>query len=335
MSRILRHRRFVIAVVAVLLVSAATAAVLAERGSWGGSSNGPSSSARSNLAGSLSQHGSDTVGGTTSLGSAASGSSASFAAPSTGAGVEVATPAPQVASDVGALDPQRFLVRTGEMTLTVARGKVSEAAARIVGLTAGYGGYVLTSQISTTDSTAAPYADITVRVPANAYDDAIRRFGALGRVQDVQTSATDVTSQYVDLRARLSQARKVDRRLLGFLARTTTVTEALAVQARIDATQLKVEQLTGQLKALREQVTYGTLTVSLTERGTHHATGHRHGFGAALAASWRHIVGGFEAIVVGLGAIIPFAVLLAALAVAAWYAARAAGRLRRRIRFEP
>lgn len=340
MSRILRHRRFIIAMAAVLLVSAATAAVLAERSSLGGGSSGGSSrstsgSSQPGMAGGLPQHGSDTVGKTVSgLAGTFSNSSASYAAAGSVAGAEVATPAPQIASDVGALDPQRFLVRTGEMTVTVARGKLPEAAARIVGLTTGYGGYVLTSQISTSDSSAAPYADITVRVPANVYNAAIRRFGELGRVQGVQTSATDVTSQYVDLRARLSQARQVDRRLLGFLARTTTVTEALAVQARIDATQLKVEQLAGQLKALRAQVTYGTLTVSLTERGAHHVAGHRNGFAAALAASWRHIVGGFEAIVVGLGAIIPFAVLIAALAVAAWYAARAAGRLRRRVRFE-
>ncbi len=85
------------------------------------------------------------------------------------------------------------------------------------------------------------------------------------------------------------------------------------MQARIDATELKVEELTGQLKALREQVTYGTLTVSISERAAHHATTHRHGFLGALSTSWRHLVGGFEAIVVGLGAVIPFAVLLAAL----------------------
>lgn len=338
MSRLLRHRRFAIAIAAVLLISAATAAVLAERSSLGGSSNsvssgGTSGSNQPTVAGVL-QQGSDTVGTTgSSLGRAVSGSSVAYSASNSVAG-EVATPAPQIESDVGALAPQRFLVRTGEMTVTVARGKVPEAAARIVGLTTGYGGYVLTSQISTADSSAPPYADITVRIPANAYDAAIQRFGEIGRVQGVQTSATDVTGQYVDLRARLSQARQVDRRLLGFLARTATVTEALAVKARIDDTQLRVEQLTGQLKALREQVTYGTLTVSVTERGVHHATGHRHGFVAALAASWRHIVGGFEAIVVGLGAVLPFAVLLAALAVAAWYAARAAGRLRRRVRFE-
>jgi hypothetical protein len=340
MSRIMDHRRLIIVAAAVLLVSAASAAGLALRGP--GASGG---SSRSSATSGLPQPGSDAVGktgpgmaGSSSASSLLGGATSSLAG-ETGvahsvAGVATAPPAPVIASDVTPLDPQRFLVRTGEMSMTVAPGKVPEAAARIVGLTSGYGGYVLTSQVSTTDSTAAPFADITVRVPASAYDAAIQRFGALGRVQGVQTNAADVTGQYVDLRARLAQARRVDQRLLGFLARTNTVTEALAVQARIDATELKVEQLAGQLKALHEQVSYGTMTVSVTERGAHHVTSHPHGFVAALAASWRHIVGGFEAIVIGLGAILPFAVLLAALAVAAWYAARTAGRLRRRVRLE-
>ena len=330
MSRIMDHRRLVIVAAAVLLVSAASAAGLALRGPGaGGGSSG--SSATSGLP----QPGSDTVG-KTGPGTEGSSSAGAMLGNSTSsvAGVATAAPAPQIASDVSPLDPQRFLVRTGEMSMTVAPGKVPEAAARIVGLTSGYGGYVLTSQVSTADSTAAPFADITVRVPASAYDVAIQRFSALGRVQGVQTNAADVTGQYVDLRARLAQARRVDQRLLGFLARTNTVTEALAVQGRIDATELKVEQLAGQMKALHEQVSYGTMTVSVTERGAHHVTSHRHGFVAALAASWRHIVGGFEAIVIGFGAILPFVVLLAALAVVAWYAARTAGRLRRRVRLE-
>ena len=332
MSRIMDHRRLVIvgAAAALLLVSAAAVAVLASRGS---SSSGSSSGSAATSG--LLQPGSDTLGKTgPSLGGSTNSVTGEVGVAHSVAGVATAAPAPQIASDVSPLDPQRFLVRTGEMSMTVAPGKVPEAAARIVGLTSGYGGYVLTSQVSTTDSTAAPFADLTVRVPASAYDAAIQRFGALGRVQGVQTNAADVTGQYVDLRARLAQARRVDQRLLGFLARTNTVTEALAVQARIDATELKVEQLAGQVKALHEQVSYGTLTVSVTERGAHHVTSHRHGFVAALAASWRHIVAGFEAIVIGLGAILPFAVLLAALAVAAWYAARTAGRLRRRVRLE-
>ena len=322
MSRLLHHRRLLIAgaTAAALLLSAAAVARLSSTRTTGSSSSGASSGASLTAP----VPGGPALGKSVSLGDEVAG------------GAALATPAPTtgIASDVSPLDARRFLVRTGEMSLTVARGGVPEAAARVVGLTTGYGGYVLTSQVSSSDSSSPPFADITVRVPAAVYDVAIQRFGELGRVQGVQTSADDVTGQYVDLSARLAQVRSIDRRLLGFLSQARSVTEALAVQARIDATEIKVEELTGQLKALREQVTYGTLTVSITQRAAHHATAHRGGFLGALSTSWRHLVGGFEAIVVGLGAIIPFAVLLAALLAVAWYGTRAAGRLRQRARLE-
>ncbi len=156
----------------------------------------------------------------------------------------------------------------------------------------------------------------------------------VGRVQSVQTSATDVTSRAVDLNARLIQAQRVDRRLLDFLARATTVSEALAVQTRIDATELRGEELRGELKALRQQVTYGTLTVSIAERAPRTVAPHRNSFLAALSSSWRHLPAGLAAMIVGFGIILPFVVLLAVLALVAWYGARVAARLRSRPRLE-
>ncbi|HMK93087.1 MAG TPA: DUF4349 domain-containing protein, partial [Thermoleophilia bacterium] len=149
------------------------------------------------------------------------------------------------------------------------------------------------------------------------------------KVQAVHTSADDVTGQYVDLQARLAHERKVERRLLGFLSRATTVDQALAVQSRIDATELRVEQLAGQLKALREQVVYGTLTVSVTERAKPAPPAHHDSFTTALLSSWRHLVSGLEAIVVGLGAVLPFALLLAVLVLLVWLGTRTLARVRR------
>jgi hypothetical protein len=66
----------------------------------------------------------------------------------------------------------------------------------------------------------------------------------------------------------------------------------------------------------------------VSERATHHAATHRSGFLGALSRSWRHLISGFETIVVGLGAVLPFALLLAVLSLAAWFGARATVRLR-------
>ena len=322
MRQLLHDRRIRIALLAaaaLLVAAAAYAALTAGRAAEPASSAGTASSA-------------------------ASGDSTMRAAAAKVTG-EVPLPTPAVAVGQGsssdtselnaalppALDPQRYLVRTGDMGVIVAKGQVPEAAARVVALTTGYGGYVLSSQLSTAADGGRPFADITVRVPARLYDQAIRRFGALGKVQAVHTSADDVTGQYVDLRARLTHERKVERRLLGFLARATSVDQALAVQSRIDATELKIEQLAGQLKALREQVVFGTLTVSVTEKAKPVLATHRDSFTSALLSSWRHVVAGFAAIVIGLGAVLPFAVLLAVLIGLTWLGARAVARVRRHV----
>ena len=80
------------------------------------------------------------------------------------------------------------------------------------------------------------------------------------------TSSEDVTSQYVDLQARLRHYRAVDRRLVGFLSQTTTVNQMLAVQDRIDKVQLTIEELSAQLKSMQETTTYGTLSVYVSEK---------------------------------------------------------------------
>jgi hypothetical protein len=325
MSRLFhRHRRLLIggAAAVVLLVGAAAAAGLVSRG---GSSNGGSSSNVGAIAALL-----------PTIGAGSSAAAAKEVPDSSSAETAHTTPASssEIASDLAPLEAGRFLVRTGEMTVIVSKGAVPRAAARVVALTAGYGGYVLTSQVSSSQGASQAYAELTVRVPAAVYDATIQRFGTLGRVQSVQTSATDVTSRAVDLNARLTQAQRVDRRLLDFLARATTVSEALAVQTRIDATELSVEELRGELKALRQQVTYGTLTVSIAERAPRTVAPHHNSFLAALSSSWRHLAAGLAAIVVGFGIILPFAILLAVLALVAWYGARVAARLRSRPRLE-
>jgi hypothetical protein len=250
-------------------------------------------------------------------------------------------------SSVGLVFPPtggRYLVRTGDLTLLVPHGTVLGVMDRITAITAALRGYVLSSytgdsgqpvpvplstdggtqasssKASATTMTQGPITggSITVRIPSARLDLSVRRFSALGKVTQLSTSSSDVTSQYVDLRARLLHYQAVERRLLSFLARTTTIGEALTVQDRIDQAQLTVEQLTGQIKAISETIDYGTLTVNLTEKRApahhHHVAGFVHAFTHSLRLIGEGAVASFAA----LAALLPFTVLLAVLAVIAW-----------------
>ena len=249
--------------------------------------------------------------------------------PETAAGGDASAPS-ELGYGPSVLDPARYLVRTGDMTVVVDKGGVPEAAGRVSSIAAGFNGYVTNSQITIPQDGQRPYATITVKVPSRNYDQAIARFGELGEVDSLNTATDDVTAQFVDVKARLSHYRAVERRLLGFLARTTTISEALTVQQRIEATQLQVEELSAQLKAMRNQVVFGTLSVAITESSTKAApAADENSFVAALGDSWRLMVKGFEVIVIAFGALLPFVILFVVLGLLVWGGVRFAGRLRR------
>ncbi len=273
--------------------------------------------------------------------STADGSSAG----ATGTGTQLAADVPPATAASA-----HYLVRNGDLWLTVARGSLLTTVDRITAMTEAVGGYVVSSAMGTSqtglgqggimepqplDSTlpqsasapqlsdGTPYASLTVRVPETSFDAAVRRFAALGHVESASTTSEDVTSQFVDLQARLQHYQSVERRLVRFLAQTGTISQMLAVQDRIDQTQLTIEQLDAQLKSMREQTSYGTLTVSLTEKGSHHV----------VAVASTGFIGRFlhSAAVIGRGArvtglwfagALPFFLLFGALGAAAWYAAR-------------
>lgn len=260
-----------------------------------------------------------------------------------------------------------YLIRNGSITLTVKRHELRDAMQRVGTITLGMGGYVLSSYIGSETAWVGPiepmaldatdpavrseydlavgpepskstsgasdvvqYGTITVRVPEAKFDTAVERFAQLGEIVDMTTSADDVSDQMTDLRARLRHAKAVEQRLLSFLDRATTIKDTLAVQDRIDQTQLTVEQLSAEIARMSEITSYGTITVSLHERGVPRpgAIDESDSFWGAFTNSLHLIADGAEASAVALGALLPFLALALAVAMAVWYARRAIARRR-------
>ena len=253
-----------------------------------------------------------------------------------------------------------YLLRTGDLSLLVARGQLLPTVDRIKAMTAALNGYVMSSSMGTQTSVGMPepmpldtsvssdgsvpgdvaygqvvggdpYASLVVRVPEQLYDTAVKRFSKLGDVQSASTSAEDVTSQYVDLQARLRHYRAVERRLVGFLQETTTVNQMLAVQDRIDQVQLTIEELSAQLKSLRETTTYGTLSVYVSEKDRTPAAIHSSNtFGGTFWNSIHLLGEGARVTGLVLTALAPFIVVFGAIGVLVWYVVRRVRRSRRR-----
>lgn len=240
----------------------------------------------------------------------------------------------------------RHLIRTGDLSLLIDRGALLSRVDRIAAMTAEMGGYVLSSSAGSgpigvpraADKPVSEWPEIeatgdregrldpheawlSVRVPEGRFDEAVKRIGALGEVRHMTTSSEDVTSQFVDLQARLRHHRAVEQRLLRFLAETGSVRDMLAVQDRLDATQLSIEQTEAQLKSLRETTVFSTLTVNLAEKGSSQASriDPSDSFSGVLWDSITLLGRGARIAALALTAALPFIVVFGTVALVAWY----------------
>jgi hypothetical protein len=171
------------------------------------------------------------------------------------------TTSPQTESS-GTID--RLVVFTGSMSLNVTNSSlVFQEVQNVAQLD---GGYVSDSSIGPENGYGPEIvATAVVRVPADRFDQTMADLQGLGQVISAQTNSQDVTDSYVDLNASLSSYQKLLLQYESFMNMTTNVTDALAVQEKIDSVQQTIDSLTAQIQEMSNQVNLATITVTITE----------------------------------------------------------------------
>ena len=153
------------------------------------------------------------------------------------------------------------VVKTGEMTLEVEN--VGVALARVRAIVTELDGYVGGSQAGTLDERAT----LTVRVPAPAFDTMLARLHELDAELIAEATREEVvTSQVVDLGARIENLRASEASYRELLGRAERIDDILAVQSRLDDVRGQIEQLQAQLDALEDRAALSTLTITLLPR---------------------------------------------------------------------
>jgi hypothetical protein len=88
--------------------------------------------------------------------------------------------------------------------------------------------------------------------------------GHQGRLLHLHESVQDVTNQYVDLQSRLTNLRQEQQRLLDLMARSSNLTDTLAIEQRLTDVEGQIEQIEGQQTQLNAQTTYYPVTINLS-----------------------------------------------------------------------
>lgn len=155
--------------------------------------------------------------------------------------------------------PNLDIIKTGTMDLQVSG--IDAALASASQKIAALGGYASGSQRQGDGDQAS--ASVTYRIPASRWDDALVALrGIAVKVLGEQSQTEDVTTQIVDLSARITNLEATETALQAIMLKATKIADVLAVQQQLTDTRGQIEQATADRKHLQEQAAFSTLTVS-------------------------------------------------------------------------
>jgi len=245
-----------------------------------------------------------------------------------GARVPAASPAPDRASVLGEFQlpgiSQR-IIKTVSVTVQVRKDTFQQRFQQAAMIASSHGGFISSSR---TSEGKRPSGVLVIRVPASQFETTLGALKALGTVKGEQISGEDVTSQFVDLQARLRNWEAQESVLLRLMRQSKTIEDSLKVQRTLQDVQLAIEEIRGQLRVLSDQTDLSTITLSMAEAAT---VAPKPKEGLTFVRAWRQAIHAIAAvvaaIVIGLGYVIPIA-LIALVVLLAWLAYR---RLRPRI----
>lgn len=179
------------------------------------------------------------------------------------------------------------------------------------------GGYVSgTSLHSDKWQGAARSASYTFKIPANNYSQFIQGLASSGNVTYQNETTQDITSEYVDVEARLKSLKTQEERLIEMMENAGELETLLAIQNQLSEVQYKIESYTSQMRTFAAQVSYSTININLQE--VKHITQDKDTFGqrigAAFSESVVNLVAGTQNFIVAFVYNLPAIIILVILA---------------------
>jgi hypothetical protein len=201
-----------------------------------------------------------------------------------------------------------MVIRIGQAFIEVE--KVDPAILKIRQLAAQVGGYITNSSISGGHDQIRQ-ATLELKIPAPRYDQAVGSLSSIGKVETVNSTAQDVGEEFVDVTARVSNARRLEDRLITLLStRTGKLDEVLRVERELARVREEIERYEGRLRYLSSRVATSTLTITVHEPAP--ILGNTPGenpIASALRRAWKNFVALVAGLIASLGVLIPLALV--------------------------
>jgi hypothetical protein len=212
------------------------------------------------------------------------------------------------------LAPASSIIYTAQ--LTVRAGDVSSAAAQAAQIADGAGGYVSSETAKVNpDHPSEATASVQLKIPVAAYAATLGQLGhRLGSQLALQQQAQDVTQRVADVNSQVASDQAAIVQLRALLSHAGSVGDLLSVQNQINQEESNLESMQAQQRALSRETSYATVTLTILgpkAKPVLHRPKAPPTLAGGFTAGWHALRVAVSWTLAFLGAIAPFAVVLA------------------------
>lgn len=210
----------------------------------------------------------------------------------------------------------RKLIRTA--TLEMTSPDVIKVANSARDVAVGLGGFAGQEDVRNDAAT------ITLQVPSNQFDEALRRLSDLVTPENLRSRATtaeDVTEQLVDLDSRIATQRTSVARVRALMDKAQTVNEVVQVESEVTRREADLESLEKRREVLSGQVALSKITVKVGKGGQAPPPPPRDDSGilGGLAGGWHAFLTAGGVVLRVIAAMLPFLIVFG---IPGWFALR-------------
>jgi hypothetical protein len=212
------------------------------------------------------------------------------------------------------LAPASSIIYTAQ--LTVRARDVSSAAAQAAQIAGSAGGYVSSETVTVNpDHPSEATATVQLKIPVAAYSATLGQLGhRLGSQLALQQQAQDVTQQVADVNSQVASDQAAIAQLRALLSHAGSVGDLLSVQNQINSEESNLESMQAQQRALSHETSYATVTLTILgpkAKPVLHRPKAPPTLAGGFGAGWHALRVAVSWTLAFLGAIAPFAVVLA------------------------
>jgi hypothetical protein len=156
-------------------------------------------------------------------------------------------------------------VRSAELSIEVASPAASES--KVSSLVERLGGYVANSERDVSADEGAQRAarvSLSLRVPAERFDETLRELKRLGQgAESEHIGSQDVTDEYLDVDARVTNQRRLETQLAALLTQTNKIEDALKLHQELSNVRTEIDRLEGRKRFLETETALAKISLSL------------------------------------------------------------------------